>query len=162
MMKKNKESKDIIKRAEKRLEEHRKSHHRKVGERLDSLVYWTSLILLALFNLIATFFLIPFLMFFSGFYLYITVGSFGFVFGFLFNLLILGIKHLDHKHHVIAGIFIPILAILDILLILQITEKINNVLINPIEYNVPAVIIVFILAFVLPYLIALLFGKHKI
>jgi hypothetical protein len=155
-------AKDIIANVEKRLAENRDAYKTRVGEKLDRLVYWSSLFLLALLNLVACFFLIPFLMFLEGISLYAAVACLGIVFGFLFNLLILGIEHLEHKHTVIAGIFMPLLAVLDISLILNISEKISLMLVRPITYNVSMVVMVFIFAFILPYLVSVLTGRHKL
>jgi hypothetical protein len=155
-------AKDIIANVEKRLAENRDIYKTRVGEKLDRLVYWSSLVLLALLNFVACFFLIPFLMFLEGIYLYAAVACLGLMFGFLFNLLILGIEHLEHKHTIIAGIFMPLLAVLDISLILNISEKISSLLVRPITYNVPMVVMVFIFSFILPYLISVLSGRHKL
>jgi hypothetical protein len=159
---KKKSSAQIIQQSKENLELNRALHNNKVTKNLDLFVYWTSLALLALFNLIACFFLIPFLMFFDGFYLYLSVTLFGLMFGLLFNFLIIGLEHLDDHHMVIAGIFIPLLAVVDIVIILRITEKINDILKTSIEYDVSMIIIIFITAFVLPYLATVIAGKHKI
>jgi len=155
-------SKDLIKNVQKNLRKERKIHNRNVSKNLDLFMYWTSLALLALFNLVAVFFLIPFLMFFDGFYLYLAIAGFGVCFGLLFNLLILGIEHLEQKHSVIAGIFIPVLAVADISLILKISENLNALLVRQITYNVSEVIVIFIAAFVAPYLLSVMMGKHKL
>jgi len=157
-----KKSHDLVKEVRKNLKEHRKLHNAKVSANLDLFMYWTSLSLLALFNLIAVFFLIPFLMFFEGLYLYIAVGGFGLCFGFLFNLLILGIEHLEQKHSVIAGIFIPILAVADISLILKISEHLNSLVTRIASYSVSEIIIIFVGAFIAPYLFSVVTGKHKL
>ena len=149
------DSRRLILNARQRVSEARESHKLLVSYRLDSLVYWSSLVFLALFNLVGCFFLIPFLMLFDGFYLYVVVACFGLVFGFLFNLLIQGIEHFRHSHHIIAGIFIPLMAVIDILIILRIVERINEVLVKPVEYSVGQIIIVFVFAFVFPYLFSI-------
>jgi hypothetical protein len=161
-MPKKQSSKDIIAAVDARLAEGRKQYKARVGEKLDNLVYWLSLVLLALFNLIACFFLIPFLILFEGWKVYVAVTGFGFMFGFLFNLLILGIEHLKHKHSIIAGVFIPLLAVLDISLILSITDRLDKVMVKQATYNESIVIVLFISAFVLPYIFAVLTGRHKL
>ena len=157
-----KDSKKLIEEATKRAKADREKQKVRLVYKLDNFVYWTSLVLLALFNLVACFFLIPFLMFFSGFYLYLTVACFGLIFGFLFNLLIMGIEHLEQKHHLIAGLFIPALAVIDIVIILRIVERINQVLVRPVTYNTGQIVIIFIFAFVAPYLFTVITRKQKL
>jgi hypothetical protein len=159
---KKKSSAQIIKQSTENLQLNRALHNNKVSKNLDQFVYWTSLALLALFNLIACFFLIPFLMFFDGFYLYLSVVLFGLMFGLLFNFLIIGLEHLDDHHMILAGIFIPLLAVVDIVIILRITERINSILKATVQYDISMIIIIFIVAFILPYLATVVTGKHKI
>jgi hypothetical protein len=161
MPKKAASSDVLIAGAKARLLEHRDAYKARVNEKIDNLVYWLSLALLALFNFIACFFLIPFLILLDGWQLYLAVGAFGLAFGLLFNLLILGLEHLEHHHSVIAGIFIPLLAVLDISLILKMTEQINSLFVKPVQYDVPLVILIFISVFVAPYLFSVLTGRHK-
>jgi hypothetical protein len=161
-MPKKQNSKDIIAAVENRLAEGRKHYKTRVGERLDNLVYWISLVLLALFNLIACFFLIPFLILFEGWKVYLAVAGFGFMFGFLFNLLILGIEHLEQRHSLVAGIFIPLLAVIDISVILNITEKLGKIFVKQPTYSTSLVIVIFISAFIVPYVFAVLTGRHKL
>jgi len=157
-----KKSSELIKQSRERLKKHRAEYKELVSDRLDLFVYWTSLVLLALFNLVAVFFLIPFLMFFADPFISVMVGGIGLLFGFLFNLLIMGIEHMKKRHTITAGFFIPILAILDIMLILSITETINTMLVRPVTYNVSLVVVVFITTFVAPYLYSVVTGKHRL
>ncbi len=159
---KKKSSAQLMKESSENLRKHRDMHNRKVTEKLDTFVYWTSLAILAVFNFIACLFLIPFLMFFEGLRLYLAVGIFGLVFGFLFNLLMLGLEHLKQRHTIVAGIFIPALAVLDIAIIMTIAENLNNAFRAPLTYNVPEVIIIFIVLFLVPYLVALGTGMHRL
>lgn len=158
---KKKSHKELIKQADANIKKARKVQKDRMTEKLDYFVYWTSLASLALFNLIGCFFLIPFLMFFDGFSLYLAVGGFGFMFGFLFNLLIIGIEHLKYRHHIIAGIFIPLLAVVDIVLILRISERISVIMKQAIQYDISKVVIVFIALFILPYILSVVSGRHK-
>ncbi len=159
-MPRKKSAKELIETAEHNILKHRKKQQVMLVYKLDRFVYWVSLVLLALFNLVACFFLIPFLMFFTGFYLFLMVALFGFVFGFLFNMLIMGIEHLENKHHLIAGMFIPLLAVLDITLILRIVDSINRILIHKVEYNPGEIVIIFVFSFVLPYLFSVVTHRN--
>jgi len=152
-----KKTSDTYKLTRKRLLRHRKEHKDNMTKKLDQMVYWTSLLLLAFFNIAACFFLIPLFVILSGNVLYILVGLFGLIFGILFNLLILGIEHLERRHSVIAGIFIPCLAILDIVIILGIIKRVGSIVVNS-----SVLIMIFITAFVLPYMISVLLGRYRV
>jgi len=144
----------------KRLLKHRKEHKKGLSERLDRLVYWTSLFVLALFNIIACFFLVPLMLITQSYLLYFTLGVFGLSFGVLFNMLIMGIEHLDSHHGTIAAIFIPFLAIIDVLIILAIGEKMKA-LSGVIMFSSPVFIMIFVAAFVLPYMVSVVMGWHR-
>ncbi len=159
---KKKSSSELINESSEKLKKHRAVHNRKVTEKLDNFVYWTSLAILAVFNFVACLFLIPFLMFFGSTKLYLAVGIFGLIFGFLFNLLMLGLEHLKQRHTVVAGIFIPALAVIDVAIIMTIAQRLNSIFRAPLAYNIPGVIIIFIVSFMVPYIVALAIGRHRL
>ena len=154
-----KSSDEVIKDSQKNLKEHRVHHERRVGHKLERFMYWMSLSLLTVFNLIVIFLLIPVLLFFEGQSLYVFLGFFGLLLGFLFNLLIMGIEHLERHHHIIAGIFIPVLALVDIYIVFAITERLKQAF--TITYSSSIAVAIFITAFMAPYLLAVLMGRHK-
>jgi len=151
----------VIVESHKRMLVGRFQKQKETAASLELLVYWSSLAMLALFNLVGVFFMIPFIMFFDGVTLFACVAGFGFVFGFLFNLLIMGIEHFKLRHHLIAGLFIPVLAVVDIVLIVRIVERINMMLAIPLNINIPVIVMAFIFSFVLPYLFSVVTGRHK-
>jgi hypothetical protein len=102
------------------------------------------------------------MVFFDGLALYISIAGFGFAFGFLFNLLIIGVEHLKARHSIIAGIFIPLLAVLDIVLIIRIIGLISAFFDTPPVFNMPMIVAVFITSFVIPYLVSVVTGHHRL
>ena len=130
-------------------------------ENMHKLMYWMSLVALTLLNIIGVVFLVPLIIILEGVYLYSTVMTFGIVFGLLFNYLILGIEHLEAKHHIIAWILVPLLGVFDIYLMSVFTRKVEIMFELTTSYNVPVMVVCFIGAFVLPYFVFIVMGKHK-
>jgi len=90
----------------------------------------------------------------SSYQLYFIILIIGVAFGLLFNLIIRDIENLDRKHHVIAGIFIPAIAIISVSIMVNVSNylmelsKIDNAPHNPI-----AISIIYVVFFIMPYLI---------
>ena len=105
---------------------------------LDSIVYWIVLLVALIGNFIISIILIPFMLTMQGIRLYTIIFIIGFAFGAFFDLLIRDIEKLQQKDVIIAGVFLPILAIINVSLMvkfsnfLQATIKINNVAQSPI------------------------------
>jgi len=156
-----KSSKQLIKETKERLKIHRNEHNERVTKNLDEFVFWTSLAILALFNLVGCVFLIPLFIFLEGPFLIGCVAAFGLLFGMLFNLLVLGLEHFEHRHNIIAGIFIPLLAVIDIALILKIVSGLSDtIVISP--YNTGKIILIYLGVFMLPYFVSVFTGNHKV
>lgn len=134
---------------------------RETEKRMDHFLYGTSLLILILCNFFGVLLLLPFMIVFEGVQLYLVVALFAIVFGALFNYLIQALAHLGDKHHIIAGILVPILAIIDILVLLELIEVIINKLRIFPKFDPYLVVVLFIAAFLLPYIIDLFRGKHK-
>lgn len=140
----------------------RRAKKKELESAIERLLYWASLLVLVFLNILGCFFLIPFLLFFRGFALYAAVGAFSLVMGLLFNFLVLGLERLERRHHIVAGILVPLLALLDIALILGIAEHLNRTLLLNMQFNVAGFILLFVALFVTPYLLSVVLGRHKI
>lgn len=119
---------------------------------LDTVVYWAVLIVAIIGNIILSIILIPFMLVLKHFLLYIVIFVLAFVFGLFFDLLLREIEHLDQPHHIIAGLFIPALAIINVFYMttfanyLTKTIQLNNI------HNPILVGFVYTIAFIAPYL----------
>lgn len=115
------------------------------------IVYWTSLIVLLVCNFVMSVTLIPFILVLSGFKFYLLVALLGFVFGFLFNIIINDIEHIEAKHHVFAVVFIPFVAIINIWIMVGVSNKIASML-NILKYEDPLLPgMLYTIVFILPY-----------
>jgi len=97
--------------------------------------------------------LVPYLIVLTNGLLYLIIILLAGSVGFLYNLLINDVAHLEKKHHLIAGIILPVLAISNFLITVFIANNIIQELQvkNPV-HNAWLVGLVFGLAFILPYL----------
>ena len=122
-------------------------------EAMSRAVYWTALIITIIGNFLIGVVLVPFLLGLAQIQLYIVIATLAIAFGFLFNLLINDIEHVDYKHHIVAGIFIPMMAIITIYVVTSLTNDLSRVtgLKNP--HNPLLVSVVYVAAFITPYII---------
>lgn len=119
---------------------------------LDKSVYWMALIVVIIGNFAVSIMLIPILLALRSFGLYLSIVVLGIGFGFLFDSLIRDMANLEKKHHVIAGFYVPIIAIINLYVIttitnsLEFTSRLNN------EHSLLFVGFSYAIAFVLPYI----------
>ena len=149
----------VIKKPLKLNYEHKR---RAVESHMDKFLYGVSLLILVFCNFLGVLLMLPFLLVFEGTQLYLVIVMFAIIFGLLFNYLIMALSHLGDKHHIIAGVVIPILAIIDILVMLELMEMlIDRFRFFP-TFDPYVVVVLFIAAFLIPYIFDLFRGKHKI
>ena len=127
----------------------------------NNIVYWSTLLLLLICNLVVSVVLIPFIIVLSGFKFYLLIIFFALIFGFLFNLLIMDIEHIEPGHHIFAIIFIPLLAVMNIFIMVSVSNKIAQIL-SILKYQDPFMpSFVYSFVFLLPYTISLAKKESK-
>lgn len=125
------------------------------------IIFWSALVVIVFANLLVSFVLIPFLIVLSKWILIFTIVVMAGVIGFLYNFLILDIKHLEKKHHLAAAVIIPVIALANVFLMVIISNKfIADLQVDTPPHNPAVVGIVFGVAFILPYIVDRLKGKH--
>ena len=123
---------------------------------LDKFVYWFSLLIAVIGNLVISIALIPVLLVLKGVSLYIVVITLGTSFGLLFELLVRGIENLETKHHLFLSIIIPVIAVINFFVISNNLEELIG-LKNPQD---PIIVgSVYTIAFMLPYISYQIFLK---
>ena len=128
---------------------------------LDKSVYWISLVIAIIGNFIISISLIPILLALNNLPLYIVLITLGVAFGLLFELLIRTIEHLEAKHHIFLGIMMPIIAIINVIIIVTFSNNLEKAINIQNPHSPLLVGIAYALAFMLPYLIYQLFLKNK-
>ncbi len=121
---------------------------------MNPVVYWLTLIVSIVANMVVSVVLIPFLLAVKDVLtLYSIVALLAMSFGFFFNLLLTDIENVDPRHHVIAGIFIPALAVINIIIVINVTSVLNRVLLGEqLTQNAIAIALIYVVAFIAPYL----------
>ena len=122
-------------------------------KQMNPVIYWLTLIVSIVANMVVSVVLVPFLLAVKdSLTLYGIVAILALAFGFFFNLLLTDIEHVDPRHHVIAGIFIPALAIINIIIVVNVTSAIDQVLFGAqFQQNSVIIAIVYVIAFIAPY-----------
>lgn len=125
-----------------------------IAKRMNPVLYWMSLIVAIIGNFVISIVLIPFLLVLSSYQLYIIIAVLALAFGAMFNLLTHTIEHVDPAHHVVAGIFIPALAIITVFVMVSVATRISSIVFRSPIHESPIIVSVFyVLFFMLPYLI---------
>ncbi|MEK6845567.1 MAG: hypothetical protein AABY26_02315 [Nanoarchaeota archaeon] len=124
------------------------------------MVFWTVVVVIILANLLVSFVLIPFLLFLSPAALYLTIVLLAGTMGFIYNFLITDIRHLEKKHHLLAGIIVPIIGLANLLIVVRVSNYILEGSPLAANANNPWLIgVVFAAVFILPSVLEKIFGK---
>lgn len=134
--------------------EEKKKKHEVFKSSGNRVLYWIALLILLKINFLIAIILIPFLLVLTGLSLYLTIVIIALLFGLIYNFIINDIEHLEQKHHVFAGLAIPIIAIINLSIIVTTSNKISVLLNIPIHNNPVSVSIVYVIVFILPYIIS--------
>ena len=128
-----------------------KSEKTKENGFLQERMYLMLLILITAANFIISAALIPIFMALNGAFLYVTIIVVGAGFGFLFELVIRGMEHLEKRHHVILAFVIPAVCLVNSFIISRISNSIMKVL-GLKNFQDPLLVsMVYSVAFVMPY-----------
>lgn len=126
---------------------------------LDSIIYWVLLFVAIIGNIVISMILIPFLLTFKKIPLYFIIIILAAMFGFLFDQLIRDIEHLERRHHIVAWVFIPALAVINTYYMTSFTNHLTETLKLSLIIHSPLLIsIIYVFAFTLPYIIHNLTG----
>jgi hypothetical protein len=121
---------------------------------LEQSVFWVALLVAILGNFIISVVLVPFLLLLDGIGLYATIIAVGVTFGLLFNVIIGYIEKLNEGQHIIAGAFIPALALINIYIIAHFSNRLEILLQLATPAHSPlGISVTYVAAFVLPYVL---------
>lgn len=117
------------------------------------IVFWSALVVIIFANLLISLILIPFLVALGQWFLYAIIVILAGTVGFLYNFLITDIGHLEKKHHILAGIIVPVLALGNMVVMVLVTNKFTKAVNISNLHNPWLVGGVFAIAFILPYIV---------
>jgi hypothetical protein len=127
----------------------------------NSIVYWSVLILAILGNFLVNAALIPIFITLDTYAVILTLIVVGLSFGLLFTHILRDLELVDPRHHVIAGVFLPIFAGIVSYVTVRLSNSLaiatqTDLLLTQSTVLIP---IVYILAFTLPYMFSI---KNKL
>lgn len=127
---------------------------------LSKIVFWSALTVIIFANLIISLILIPFLVIFGSWIVYSIVSLLALCIGFLYHFLITDLGHLDKKHHLLASIITPIIAIVNMIIMVIVSNNFIKQIDKPLQTHNPwAIAIVFAITFILPTIFFNLFNR---
>lgn len=154
-------SSEDIKKAEDILKGKKQDKSRTTGH-TNRLLFWGMLFVMVIGNALVSFVLIPILLSMTTIVADLFIFLIGFAIGLWFNLLVWDIEYLTKKHHLIAILIIPLLAVLNLYAIVRISNALNDVFgITNIRGDALTISAIYVIAFLLPYLWTV-FVKKKI
>ena len=155
-------SEDEVNKAEKIIQARKIQDKSRTSVYTNRILYWTVIFVIIIGNFMISLMLVPFLLVFNKLAMDVLVVVVGFAFGALFNLLILDIEQVSKRHHLIAAIIIPVLALINISVMTTIANALNEVLrTSTIRESPITVSVLYVVAFMLPYLWSV-FVKKKV
>jgi len=130
---------------------------------IDKVAYWTGLFLAIIGNFVISVLLIPFLILMKSFYLYLALIFLGIVFGWVFSILLQDIESIKAGQHIIAWLFIPAIAIINVYVITNLSNHIANLMeIKTGIHEAPLVSAVYVFSFMFPYALSKLLKKQSL
>ena len=132
----------------------------KSAKELDLILYWSTLLLLIMSNFFMTIVIIPFMLLASSFHFYLMIAMLGLVFGYVFSLLINNIENLSVHHHLIAVLFIPVFAVINLIIISTSIGSIASLFGIETRVEPLTVSIVYAVFFLVPYTISMINKKY--
>lgn len=115
--------------------------------------YWLTIVILSVLNLFVSIVLVPVLIVFKPAAVNLIVLTIGLVFGILFNFLIRDIEHVQTEHHVAAGAFIPVVAIVNIFIVTAVAKSLAIRLNLDITQHPAILSLVYVISFLSPYIV---------
>ena len=126
----------------------------KSNKDVNRIIYWMALLVLIISNLVVAVVLIPLLLALNPFPLYLIVMLVGVFIGLIFNHLIKDVEHLERKHHLFAGILIPVVGVVDLFIVVAVANKLAKILLIPTQNDPLTVSLVFVASFLFPYVVS--------
>ena len=117
------------------------------------IVFWSALFVVVLGNLALSMILIPFLVIFQSWALHVIIIIVALMMGAIYSFLITDIGHLETKHHIAASIIVPVIALINLVVIVLVSNNFAKEIGTGKEpHNQWLVAAIFTVAFILPFL----------
>ncbi len=127
---------------------------------LDKAAYWGGLFLAIIGNFVISVLLIPFLILMKSFYLYLALMFLGVIFGWVFSILMFDIESIKEGQHVVAWIFIPTIALVNVFVMTNLANHVAKLMeITTGIHQAPFVSVVYVFSFMFPYTLTKMLKK---
>jgi|SRR3989344_1049482 len=133
----------------------------KAAVHFSRIVFWSALLVIIIANLLVSLVFIPFLIVLNQVVLYSVIVLLAAVMGVLYNLLITDVGHLERRHHLLAGMIIPLIALINVVFMVLISNRfilalgVDNPQHSPLISGV-----IFAAAFIAPSILQKVFGSN--
>ncbi len=130
--------------------------------RTDAIVYWILILVAIVGNMIIAVLLVPFLLAFRNAPLYVTIALLAIFFGYIFDILLRDLETTG-KDHLLAWLFIPILAVINVFYMVTFANYLTAALHLPSAIHSPFLISsLYVVAYTFPYIFHnILLGLRK-
>lgn len=161
-MKRKKEAKKEHKRAAAALDlsGRERTAMRGLSKELSEIMFWVSILVLIIANLLATIVIIPLVLAASALTALI-VAALGLFAGNLFAMLIANIGNIERKHHLIAATLVPGLAVINVFVLMAGVNRLAPAFGITVSQDPLLVSIVYVASFLTPYLWANVINRKK-
>ncbi len=120
---------------------------------LSSTLFWVFLAITIIANFIISTILVPIMLVMTKLSLYFSITFIGFSFGYILHSILISIEELDKGHHIIAGILIPSLALINVAIFTRLSNNLIKMMHLKTPSHNPLIIgIVYVIAFITPYI----------
>jgi hypothetical protein len=134
-----------------------------LSKKIEISLFWIFLFITIFGNLMISVILVPIMLVITEIYLYAIVSFIGFCFGFLLNYLLNSIEKLDKKKHIITGIIIPAIALINIMIFTKLSNNLIILLNLQTNLHAPLLLsILYVFFFSLPYLFSKMIKFKKL
>jgi hypothetical protein len=148
-------SKEDILKAYSIIEARKRADKSRTLPHMNRTLYWMTFFVIVIGNFLVSLTLIPVMLVVNKLGLDLIIIFLGLAIGLLFNLLITDIEHVDPRQHIIIGVAIPVIAILNFFFIVYVTDWLNRILkisiVRPAPYTIT---LLYVAAFLAPFIIS--------
>jgi cation transport ATPase len=111
-----------------------------------------TLVVISLASMITTLVTMPFMLFFNSYLMYGFILLIGLIFGLIFSFMVIDLKHIERKGHLFLSILVPIIAILNIIIMIFMAKHLTTKFNLTFEHNPFILATLYLLGYVIPYL----------
>lgn len=129
---------------------------------LSRVVFWSSVFVVIVANILTSVALVPLFAVLTPLFLNVVVAVVALSLGFLYNLLIIDIGHLGRRHHLLAGVIVPLIAVANVVVMAGVGNQIIDALaIQNVKQSPLISAVVYGVAFIVPFLVDRLLVRMK-